>query len=324
MVDIGYKDGHHACQTGESVLDCLTRDGVEVASSCRTGVCQSCLMKVVEGPVPQGAQTGLKPSWQRLGLILACQARPVEPLTVDEPGAAVASVDAALVERRWPAPDVVVLRLRVEAPTEARAGQYFSLVRPDGVSRPYSLASVPGAEGEVELHVRVLEDGLMSRYLAHDLEPGQSVALRGPHGECFYVEGSPEQPLLLVGTGTGLAPLLGIARDALGQGHTGPIHLIHGARSLAGLYGRQELEALAARHANLTVTLSALEGHDPGVRQEPIAQVVKALGSLGGHRVFLCGAPDMVRALRRQCFMAGASMAAIHADAFLTRADAGR
>ena len=58
----------------------------------------------------------------------------------------------------------------------------------------------------------------MSGWLGTEARPGEAVRLQGPVGECFYVPGQPEQPLLLAGTGTGLAPLYGIVRDALAAG----------------------------------------------------------------------------------------------------------
>ncbi|MDP1166043.1 hypothetical protein Q6281_31615, partial [Klebsiella pneumoniae] len=60
-----------------------------------------------------------------------------------------------------------------------------------------------------------------------------------------------ERPLILIGTGSGIAPLHGILRDALRQGHTGPIHIYHGTRQPEDLYLDQSLHDLASRHDNV-------------------------------------------------------------------------
>jgi NAD(P)H-flavin reductase len=122
-------------------------------------------------------------------------------------------------------------------------------VRPeDGLTRSYSLASL-ASDSLLELHVAVRPWGFMSRWLTTSI--GQPVGLRGPFGECCYRPDNRRRPLLLIGTGTGLAPLMGVLRDALTRGHSGPIRIYHGARNLDGLYLWQALLKLAKRHLNV-------------------------------------------------------------------------
>ena len=87
----------------------------------------------------------------------------------------------------------------------------------DGLARSYSIASLL-TDDSLELHVRVLPEGRMSQWLASTARVGHADGDPGPSGDCFYTAGREDQPLLLAGTGTGLAPLFGIARDALRQG----------------------------------------------------------------------------------------------------------
>lgn len=107
--------------------------------------------------------------------------------------------------------------------------------------------------------------------------------------------GRPEQPLLLAGTGTGLAPLYGVARDALEAGHTGPVRLFHGALEVRGLYLVEALRAL--------------------IRAECPHPV--------GWRAYLCGNPERVLSLKKKLFLAGLSLKDLHADAFLPSAGPG-
>jgi NAD(P)H-flavin reductase len=301
---------------GETVLDVLLRAGVAVPNSCRAGACRSCLQRAVAGAPPAAAQVGLRDGEKLRGCFLACVCRPEVDLALadeDEP-----QVDAEVVDVAALAGDVV--RVRLAAALAYRAGQFVTLQRGDGLARSYSLASVPELGEPLELHVRVLPGGRMSQWIARDLRPGERVRLRGPAGDCFYVAGRPEQPLALIGTGTGLAPLYGLARDALRHGHTGPITLLHGAPTRAGLYLEDVLEDMSRAHANLRYVRCALRGDPaPDLELGAIEAVAeRLLPRLAGHRVFLCGDPERVRLLRKQSFLRGARSQEILADAFVT------
>jgi CDP-4-dehydro-6-deoxyglucose reductase len=161
----------------------------------------------------------------------------------------------------------------------------------------------------------VLPRGQMSQWLATTAGIGTPLHVQGPSGECFYVPGRETQPLLLAGTGTGLAPLYGIARDALLQGHRGPVQLFHGVVNAAGLYLGEELAALAAAYPNFACTQATL------VDDGPLdALILKRIPSLTGWRAFLCGDPAIVQAFRKTLFLAGAALNDIQADAFLPSA----
>lgn len=303
----------------ETVLDGLLRAGLSVSHSCRAGACQSCLVRATAGAPPAEAQMGLQDGLKAQGYFLACSARPKADLQLRLPTEAEASVAARICDVSPLGPNTVKVRIEPQAPFPYRAGQFVNVVRRDGLARSYSLASLPEDGALLELHVRVLPGGRMSTWLGSAACEGAAVSLRGPSGSCFYTEGRPAQPLLLVGTGTGLAPLFGVVRSALLAGHTGPIHLFHGARTPRGLYLREELQALASRHHNLRYLPCALEGlGEPDVRVGAIDELVISLtAGLAQHRVFLCGDPGIVATLRKKVFLAGASMKEIYSDPFI-------
>jgi NAD(P)H-flavin reductase len=312
-----YRGREVALEDGETVLECLERAGFEPRASCRGGACQACLLRASEGAVSGKAQAGLKASWRAQGYFLACQLTPTEDLELLDPEDAAAEVDAALVASEPLGGEVWRLRVQAAAGLDVRPGQFVHVARPaDGVSRPYSVASAAGEP--LELHVRRIEGGELSPWLT-DLEPGAPLRLRGPFGDCTYEPGQPDQRLILAGTTTGLAPLLGVARDALASGHGGDIVLYHGSTRPAGLYLGDELAALAAAHPNLEVRRCALDAEGAvDVHEGALdALVLEEQPEPAGARVFLCGDPGFVNGLKRKLFLAGAALKEIHSDPFL-------
>lgn len=315
--------GDHTCELrdgSENVLDALLRTGIPISHACKAGACGSCLMRAVEGTVPPSAQQGLKESWKAKGYLLACICRPAADLRVELPGAD-ARLTARIESLDWLSADVLRVRLLFQSRLDFRAGQYVTLRRSDGLARSYSIANVPGEESILEHHVRRIPNGNMSNWLATEARQGDSIDVTGPAGECFYVPGRPQQPLLLVGTGTGLAPLYGILHDALAQGHQGQIHLFHGASRPSSLYLQSELSALAEAYSNFTYTPAVVEDPMQGMAAGAIDEVVlDHHPKLSSWRGFTCGNPRIVSTLKKKLFLAGMDLRDIFADAFVPAA----
>ena len=322
MHQVTFQGERYVTLDGESVLDCLLRHGFALSHSCKSGVCQSCIMRAVSGAIPAKAQSGLRDTLRAQGYVLACSLVPEDDIEV-------ALIDTALlrtagrIESIEPLNATVMrVRARTEKRFEYRPGQYVNVVREDGLVRSYSIASVPEEDDLVDFHVAVVANGKMSGWIHRGDARGARVELLGPVGNCFYVAGAPQQPLFLAGTGTGLAPLYGILREALRWGHEGPIYLFHGSVRPEGLYLVSELRALASRHANLHYHACALQGEADGVVTMPLDRFsLQTVPKLGGHKVYLCGHPDFVHVMQRKTFLAGASLSDIYADAFLPSPD---
>jgi len=321
MAQILYDGESLPLSEGETVLECLERNGCTVPNSCRSGVCQSCLLKVLDGTPPDSAQKGMKETQRAQGYIYSCLCVPEDDLTLAPPDGL--SLHEGAIEALEPLSDRILgVTIRCMALQDCRAGQFVNLVHANGAVRSYSVAHPPGPEGLIQLHVGRMPNGVMSGWLHDEARQGAAINLLGPHGDCFYVPGNPEQPLLLAGTGTGLAPLLGIATDALQHGHMGPIHLFHGSLAEEGLYLRSTLEEMAAAHSAFQYHPCVLNGPaGPGVHIGAIdALVTERLPDLKGWRVFLCGPNELVSLMQRRTFLAGASLKEIYADAFLPAA----
>ena len=321
MPNLTYQGKTYSCRDGETVLDACLRQGVSLPFSCRNGVCHACLQRVVEGDLPADAQKGLKHELAAKGYFLPCVCRPQHELAFAPPVGEDLYFPALVVAKEPLGADVVRLLLEPSREMAYRSGQFVNLRRADGVARSYSLASVPGEDYYLELHVRRMKNGVMSNWLIDELEVEREIDLQGPNGHCYYRPASLEQNLLLVGTGTGLAPLLGIARLALLSGHTGAIHLYHGSSTRAGLYLVDELQALAARYPNFhytpCVSREAVEDPVRPGRADVVAFAEHA--DLTGWCVHLAGNPGMVDAASRHAARRGADPEQIFADAFVLK-----
>jgi NAD(P)H-flavin reductase/ferredoxin len=318
MAQIQYDGETYGCNENESVLDALLRQNIQVPHGCKSGVCQSCMMRSVNIMPPVAAQKGLKDTLQHQRYFLACQCYPDQDLEIATPTAVDLEIHAQILAKEMLNAEIVRLKLAIDNDFEFLAGQFVNLRREDGLSRSYSIANTPVEKNRLEFHIRRLPGGKFSTWIADEAEPGATLTVSSAKGDCHYLPGQPAQPLLLIGTGSGLAPLYGVLKDALNNGHHGPIHLFHGSRHAEGLYLVDEMREIAGRHSNFNYTpcVSAEEQESEFSKGRATDLALSALESLKGWKVFLCGHPDMVNQTKMAAFMKGASFDQIYADPF--------
>jgi ferredoxin-NADP reductase len=275
-------------------------------------------MRSLDKPPPASAQVGLKDTLQKQNYFLACLCRPEQSMTIELPNQQGAWIEANVVKRQMLSSDILRLVLEYETEFNFFAGQFINLKRPDGLIRSYSIANIPHHENILDFHVRRLPNGQFSTWVHDELEIGMELTVSQAQGACHYLPGRAEQPLLLVGTGSGLAPLCGIVTDALVKGHSGPIHLFHGSRDLDGLYLMDELRELAMEFVNFQYTpcLSGNSTVTDYARGRAHEVALSSAQSLKGWRVYLCGHPEMVNQTKKMAYLKGVSMNDIYADAF--------
>ncbi|AXE35254.1 FAD-binding oxidoreductase [Chromobacterium phragmitis] len=201
-----------------------------------------------------------------------------------------------------------------------RAGQFFSLRLPDGAERSYSLACAPRADGGLEAQIRLRDGGRCSEWLRREALPGQRLRLTGPYGDCVWQPPAPEERVLMLATGTGIAPLYAMLAELdAGGGDWPEIDLYWGTDRPEALYLEKELAALAARRPTLRFipVLAAAPADWVGERGRVQHAAADRHPDLSRARVYACGAPAMVdearRLLTESC---GLPEARFHADAF--------
>jgi len=321
MVQLKYKDGVYTVQPRKTVLDTLLDEGCDIPNNCRAGACQSCLMQVTKGSVPEQAQKGLKDSHKAKGYFLACSCLPEEDIDICLPDANQIRVSAKVIQIESLCDDVLELKIKTAEPYEYHAGQFVTLWRDEHSGRTYSLASLPSSDETLNFQIKLIPGGVISSWVHDGLRVGDTVFIQGPAGDCFYTPGNTQQKLLLIGTGTGLAPLYGIVRDALSSGHTGEIHLFHGALTSSGLYLHDKLSTLEQQFPNLRYhpcVFHAEENMPDNIVTGDISKIaLDVVPDPSGWRVFLCGNQGLVNKLRKQIFLAGCSMNDIYSDPFV-------
>ncbi|MBM4208172.1 MAG: 2Fe-2S iron-sulfur cluster binding domain-containing protein [Gammaproteobacteria bacterium] len=320
MTTIIFNGKKYRHQTNETVLDTLLKADIQIPNGCREGVCQSCLMRSLDAVPPSLSQKGLKESLQLQKFFLACRCNPEQDMAVALPEHELANITAIVSHKEALSVDIMRFVLSFQEPFQFFAGQFVNLTRFDGLTRSYSIANLPGQDNILEFHIKRLPFGRFSSWAHNDLKPGTALKVSEAKGSCHYLLGKSGQPMLLIGTGSGLAPLAGIINDALSNNHQAPIKLYHGSSEPKGLYLVDEMRSLAKTYHNFdynpcvslakaTDSFKQGRAHDVALADTP---------NLSGWRVYLCGHPEMVQQSKMSAYLKGASLNDIYADAFYT------
>ncbi len=309
-------------ESGTNLLDVLRAHQLPISYSCMSGRCGTCRCKVLSGRVLNSGPEAGRPHAAQDDYVLACQA-----VLTDNCAIELADVDEVVVHParilkgtvtsiEVATHDIRRVRVKLAKPLDFSPGQYATVqFTPDHI-RPYSMAGL-ASDAELEFQIRKVPDGRVTDYIFSQLEVGSSLRISGPLGTA-YLRKKHTGPMLCVGGGTGLAPVLSIIRGALGAGMDNPIHCYFGVRSADDIYDADRLHTLAQEHANLRVHIVVATGPvPPGMRAGLVTDAIeKDLPSLDGWRAYLCGAPAMVEALNILTVRKGIQPGHVHADAF--------
>ncbi len=205
-----------------------------------------------------------------------------------------------------------------------KAGQHADvrLTAPDGyqAQRSYSISSAPEDERLV-LTVDRLDDGEVSPYLTDVMMAGDKLELRGPIGGYFAWEVGDGGPLLLVGGGSGVAPLMAMIRHRAAAGSDVPFRLLYSSRSYEEIIFREELETLASRDASLevihTLTRSTPEGwtgYHRRIDAEMLGEVARSPNE--GPLAFVCGPTTFVEGVADALVRLGHDPARVKTERF--------
>ncbi|RWM07331.1 MAG: oxidoreductase [Mesorhizobium sp.] len=228
------------------------------------------------------------------------------------------------VEKRTPR--VTSFWFQPSRPFTHLAGQHVDvrLTAPDGYQarRSYSIASAPEAGAGVELAIERLDDGEVSPFFHDVAEVGDEIELRGPLGGHFIWEVSDGGPILLVGGGSGVVPLMAMVRHRASQKSAAPIALVLSARVWDEVIFRDELIGLDDRRDgfDLVLTLTREQARRPAdysrrVDAKMMAQAMERLPK-APRLAYVCGSNAFVSAAAEALIDAGVPSGLIRTERY--------
>ena len=310
---------------GETILDAALRHGIGLPYGCRNGACGSCIASLVSGSVyyPEGDPEALTAPDQ----VVVCQAQPANDLTIN---VREVTADRDINIKTFPCRaehlerlSHDVMRVKLKLPQAERmqflAGQYIEFILKDGRRRAFSIANAPHHDAYLELHIRHIPGGSFTGHVFDELRDRSLLRIEGPLGS-FYLREESSRPLLLMGGGTGIAPLKSMLEHAFYTELNRPIHLFWGVRAKRDLYlddlPRQwETEHPAFKY---TPVLSDPQSQDQwdGATGYVSDAVVECYPDLGEFDIYMSGPPVMIEAATPLFVAHGAQTDHMYSDAF--------
>jgi toluene monooxygenase electron transfer component len=296
----------------DTLLRGALRAGLGFPHECSVGGCGACRFEVLSGDMETlwSEAPGLSERDRKRGKRLACQSRPRGDCTIrvrhgDNFLLPVAPrcTSVRLTEKRQLTTDMTEFTFQSEGPANFLAGQYALLYPPATPgARAYSMSNLANADGLWQFVIRRVPGGKGSNVLFDVVGVGDTLTLDGPYGHAFFRTGISREIVCIAG-GSGLAPMLSIARTALQGGGSPFVHFFDGARTRDDLCGGAMLGDLLTSHENFSYApvLSSADADDAwnGARGFVHDNVESTLRQpLDQYEFYFAGPPPMIEAVQ--------------------------
>jgi CDP-4-dehydro-6-deoxyglucose reductase len=322
--------GHQfSVNPGETLLAAGLNSGFALPYGCRNGACGACKGKVLSGEVDFGIHqaTALTPEDKAKGLALFCCATARSDLAIEvkEVGATrdipVKTLPCRVERMEKLAADMMAIWLKLPANERLQflPGQYIDFLLKDGKRRSFSLANTPEEDALLELHIRQVAGGQFTEHVFGTMKAKDILRIHGPHGSFFLRES--DKPAIFVAGGTGFAPIKSMLAHAFHHVVDRPFVLYWGARGLADLYQPELPAQWQTEHGDRfsfipVLDQAAPEDHWPGRVGRVHEAVLADFADLSGYQAYVCGAPAMVQAAKRDFLARGLPEDEFFSDAF--------
>lgn len=284
----------------ENLLNAALKARINLPHGCKSGSCGACKCKVTHGEIELEEYNKIALSDDEVAnnYVLLCKAHANSDVTLDLPGFTNGfpiKTMPSKIESIDKIGSVAIFKLKLPANQifEFYPGQYIDIAY-EGKNRSYSIANSPTTKGIIELHIRYRQGGVFSEAAWHTLATNQILRFKGPMGN-FTLQNT-NNPILMVCTGTGFAPLKAIIEQMVAENSQREIHLIWGNFTAEDFY-LTEILPIWQNQLNLKVTLctnNQTEGYYTGMVTDYIQET---FNDLSLHEVYACGNPAMIENL---------------------------
>jgi CDP-4-dehydro-6-deoxyglucose reductase, E3 len=312
------------CSEDQTILEAAKKAGLFLEHSCKTGRCGSCIAEFFGKTKLLREEQFSKINLNKNQLLTCCRA-PKSDLTLKAEDLSELSnypsktVPCKIDHIRRVVDDVVEVFFRI--PPSAKLiylpGQYIDVIHPSGVKRSYSIANAQMKEGRFSLHIKRVKKGIMSQYWFNEAKVNDLLRIEGPLGS-FFLRKKKEENLILLATGTGIAPIKAILEDIntnIKLNLFKDIYLYWGGRFIDNLYWNPELQNIKFKYFPVISQGKPEVGLREGYVQD---NVIKDKINLSRSVVYACGSEIMINAARRQLFEHGLPIKNFYSDAFVS------
>ena len=301
----------------ETILDAAFRQGIHLMHGCREGQCSACKSYVLDGEIQMDRYSTFACNDAEVdeGYVLLCRSHAYSDCTIellnfdaDEllGGVPIQDVKTRISAIEAMTRDIVSLRLTAVEPAtyDFKPGQYADLTIPGGTEhRSFSMATTTSTPGEVEFLIKKYPGGKFSALLDDGLSVGDEIGLTGPYGS-FTLKDGHALPVVCIGGGAGMAPILSLLRHLSETESTRPVRFYYGARTAEDVFYVDLIGSLGKtlRDFEFVVCLSESLPEDPSAfafeaEAGNVTEVVERREQeLAKTEVYLCGPPPMVDA----------------------------
>ena len=210
-----------------------------------------------------------------------------------------ATVTEVIVET----PETSTLRMTLPNPDHFLPGQYYNIRipvegRPRPIQRAYSVGSSPHPDSSfIDVGIRETPGGLVSPVLVRQVNPGDQLEVRGPYGNFTWIE-QDGGPVLLIGAGSGVVPLMSMIRYQVSKGLSYPMHLLFSSKNFEyAIYGSELLE-LERQYDWLSVAHTFTRDPDDPLaryhRRIDVEMMTEIYHETQAKVAFICGPPEVV------------------------------
>ncbi len=322
-----------SCQGDDTILRAALRAGIGFPYECNVGSCGNCKFELLEGELQKtwDQAPGLSEKDRSKNRWLGCQSQPTSDARIKmremehyAPIHLPIKTKARLVGKRAITHDLHEFTFECDEPMRFASGQY-ALIHFNGVTGPraYSMSQAGSLSQQIDFQVRLIPGGVGTEKL-FNMPLNEDVQIDGPYGMAYLREDA-ARDILLVGGGSGLAPMISLARGALAQKNPSfkKIHFIYGARESRDICGLDMLEELPnwrnVGHYTAVVSNAPLDQNLPeGSQRGFVHEVVQRLHAdhLSQMEIYFAGPALMAQAMIKLLVELKVPMNQVHFDQF--------